>query len=297
MEQPFVIEPGAFNAFADEAALIEQCKAWGLISDKAVKAKAFVYKRGGVSQPCEIVGTVDDFTAVIAFANGQRHLIHPSFLKEMQASTFGQRNSATAGASVADADDVDAPQADVADAAFEDAMADDAADDVARTSGDDGEAAANATQAQLGDDAETRTPAAAAAIAAMNDGQTATTDKPADAQDAASAPGKKEPAKKKSAKLQLPEEKVKLTAIIQEFTSVPNHFTEEDDEVIVYGEVAIVDPPLELGTAWSSYSNTLKKLELEVGDAVSFDAKVVAKKLTKHPVPYKINNPSKIVKG
>ncbi|MNR64158.1 hypothetical protein D3C85_1867030 [compost metagenome] len=51
-----------------------------------------------------------------------------------------------------------------------------------------------------------------------------------------------------------------------------------------------------MGEAWSSHSATLKKQELEIGDVITFEAKIVAKKLTKHPVAYKINNPAKIKK-
>ncbi|MNY77660.1 hypothetical protein D3C86_2176390 [compost metagenome] len=53
---------------------------------------------------------------------------------------------------------------------------------------------------------------------------------------------------------------------------------------------------MEVGTAWSSHSATLKKLELAIGDTVTFECKIVAKKLSKHPVPYKINNPGKMQK-
>jgi hypothetical protein len=102
--------------------------------------------------------------------------------------------------------------------------------------------------------------------------------------------------KEKAQKIKLPEEKVKMTATVQEFTTVPNNFSDNDDEVVIYEAVSITEPAIELGTAWSSHSNTLKKLELEVGDTITFEAKIVAKKLTKHPVPYKINNPGKIQK-
>jgi len=88
-----------------------------------------------------------------------------------------------------------------------------------------------------------------------------------------------------------------MTAIVKEFATVPNHFTEEDDEVIIYEAVAILEPAIEVGDAWSSHSATLKKLELAVGDKLAFDGKIAAKKLLKHPVPYKINNPSKIQKN
>lgn len=100
----------------------------------------------------------------------------------------------------------------------------------------------------------------------------------------------------KAPKLELPEQKVKMTAIVQEFTTVPNHFSDTDDEVVIYEAVSITDPETEIGLAWSSHSATLKKFELEVGDKITFEGKIVAKKLTKHPIPYKINNPGKIQK-
>ncbi|NBD25301.1 hypothetical protein [Paenibacillus glycinis] len=261
MEHNFTIEPGAFDAFADEAALIEQCKVWGLLSDKAVKSKAFVYKRGSGSMPCAIIGLVDFMTAVIEFENKQRHLIHPSLLKEMQASTYGQRTSS--------------------------------ATDQRSAEPDESGPISEGTAASADGDASSEAGAPAAAVAAAP-AETAPADKPRAAAQPASPADK--PAKKKSSKPQLPEEKVKLTAVVKEFTTVPNHFAEEDDEVIIYGNVAMAEPELELGDAWSSYSNTLKKFELEVGDTLTFEAKIVAKKLTKHPVPYKINNPSKIAK-
>ncbi|MBJ8193109.1 hypothetical protein JDS79_40945, partial [Bacillus cereus] len=65
--------------------------------------------------------------------------------------------------------------------------------------------------------------------------------------------------KGKAPKLELPEEKVKMTATVQEFTTVPNNFSDTEDEVIIYEAVAITDPPLEVGVAWSSHSATLKK--------------------------------------
>lgn len=102
--------------------------------------------------------------------------------------------------------------------------------------------------------------------------------------------------KEKKQKLQLPEEKVKLSAIVKEFTTVPNHFSDNDDEVVIYEAVTIIEPETEIGEAWSSHSATLKKNELAIGDKITFEAKIVAKKLTKYPVPYKINNPAKIQK-
>ncbi|MNN95827.1 hypothetical protein D3C81_2147040 [compost metagenome] len=87
-----------------------------------------------------------------------------------------------------------------------------------------------------------------------------------------------------------------MTAIVKELTTVPNRFSDNDDEVIIYEGVTVEGHDLAIEEVWSSHSATLKKLELGVGDKVSFEAKVVAKKLTKHPVQYKINNPSKMKK-
>lgn len=248
MAHAFAIEPAAYQAFENEDELLERCKEWGLLSDKAVKSKEYVYKGHNQQLGCRIVGFVDPFTAVIAFDNEQKHCIHPAYLKEMQASGFNQKLLSSA----------DDPEA-------------------------GGEAATP----------EPRQPSEPAKAAVSPAAQDAAGESPATA-DPSAKPAK--PAKSKSKKLELPEEKVKMKAVVKEFATVPNHFTETDDEVIVYEPVSILEPELELGSAWSSHSATLKKLELAVGDAISFEAKVVAKKLTKHPVPYKINNPSKIVK-
>ena len=243
MEHTFVISPGEFTALSTEESQIEKCQEWGLLSDKAVKLKTFVYKGGGRQLNCSVIGYIDAMTAVVEFENGERHCIHPSYLKEMQAASFSQRIGA--------------------------------ADPIART--DAQSAAANNEEP---------------------------VEKPADepvaevaAEDSEAAKPRKAAAKKeKKVKLKLPEEKVKLAATVKEFTAIPNHFTEEDDEVIVYENVRMLEPELEIGDAWSSHSNTLKKLELAEGDELTFEAKIIAKKLTRHPVPYKINNPSKIQK-
>ncbi|MCD1260433.1 hypothetical protein B5M42_016660 [Paenibacillus athensensis] len=257
MVPAFILSPEAFNAFEDESEQIEKCKAWGLLSEKAAKTKAFYYKNSGMSLTCTIAGYIDDMTAVIRFENGALHCIHPSYLKEMQASTFGAKNAAAsedAGAGPAGAE-ADKPEASVL------AQAADSGTPVADDDGADETPPAQAPKAK-----------------------------------ATKAAAPKEKAKKAS-KLELPEGKVKMKATVKEFASVPNHFTEEDDEVIIYEAVSLEeDPPVEIGTAWSSHSATLKKLELEVGDTLAFEGKIVAKKLTKHPVPYKINNPAKLQK-
>ncbi|CAN7469350.1 hypothetical protein [Paenibacillus sp. LjRoot56] len=247
MDYAFAIEPSAFTRFDDESELIEQCKEWGLVSEKAVKAKAFFYKGNSLNVACNIVGLVDPMTAVIELDTKQLHCIHPSYLKEMQAANYSQRGAALAeDAAVADELETAEPE----------------------------EKPAKASKS-------------AKAEAISEDGQAAPAEK---------APAKEKTKKEKAPKLELPEEKVKMKATVTEFTTVPNNFSDTDDEVIIYEAVSILDPALDIGTAWSSHSATLKKLELAVGDTVTFECKIVAKKLSKHPVPYKINNPGKMQK-
>lgn len=108
--------------------------------------------------------------------------------------------------------------------------------------------------------------------------------------------------KEKKAAFSLPEGKVVVEAILQAFVMVPNHFTEEDDEVVIFEQVLIQihsetgTETIPLESAWSSHSNTLKKFELQVGDHLKFEAKIAQKKLTKHPVKYKLNNAAKVTK-
>jgi len=101
--------------------------------------------------------------------------------------------------------------------------------------------------------------------------------------------------KEKKEKLELPADKVKFTAKVKEFATKPNPFSDRDDEVLLFEEVAIVgDSPLVIGDAWCGYSNTLKGFGLEVGNVIAFEGKVVDKKFNKE-ILYKVNNPSKIV--
>ncbi|PLT35461.1 hypothetical protein [Bacillus sp. V5-8f] len=96
--------------------------------------------------------------------------------------------------------------------------------------------------------------------------------------------------------LVLPSEKVSIEAVLKEFSTKYNHFNESEDEILILEQVKIVsEDSLDVGDAWCGYSKTLKKLELEVGDFITFDAKIVDKKLNKD-IQYKINNPSKITK-
>ena len=245
MDYAFAIQPSAFTRFDEESELLDQCKEWGLISEKATKAKAFFYKGNSMNVPCNIVGLVDPMTAVIELDTKQLHCIHPSYLKEMQAANYSPRGAAFAeeGAAV----DETALEADAA--------------------------------------VQEEKPAKAAKVV-----------KTAGDGDAAPAPAKSKAKKEKAPKLELPEEKVKMKATVTEFTTVPNNFSDTDDEVIIYEAVSILEPAIEIGSAWSSHSATLKKLELAIGDTVTFECKIVAKKLSKHPVAYKINNPGKMQK-
>ncbi|RFU64505.1 hypothetical protein D0469_18265 [Peribacillus saganii] len=96
--------------------------------------------------------------------------------------------------------------------------------------------------------------------------------------------------------LDLPAEKVSFEAVVKEFSTKYNHFNETEEEILIFEKVKILEEnPLDVGEAWSGYSKTLKKLELAVGDALTFDAKIVDRKLNKD-IRYKINNPSKLKK-
>lgn len=249
MVHAFTIQPPTYNTFEDESEQLEQCKEWGLLSEKAAKTKAFFYKGNGMNLPCGIVGFVDKMTAVIEFDNKQLHCIHPSYLKEMQAANYSQRGTGTADSTEAEVLELETLQVD-APANVEANV----------------EAIVDASAEEL------------------------------EVKKVPKEPKKEKAKKEKAPKLQLPEEKVKMIATVKEFTTVPNNFSDTEDEVIIYEAVSMIEPEMEIGEAWSSHSATLKKLELEIGDKLSFECKIVAKKLSKHPVPYKINNPAKLQK-
>lgn len=258
MVHSFMIEPDNYTAFADEAELMDKCKEWGLLSDKASKMKAFYYKGHGLNEACSIIGYVDHITAVIQLDNNQKHCIHPSYLKEMQAANYGVKaGDATETAREADESTVKAAADAPAKAVSKAAPVKEAVIDAAKIPADE----------------------------AKDKTQTA-------AEETAKASVKKT----KKTKLELPEGKVKMVATIKEFTTIPNHFSDNDDEVVIYEHVAVLEPEMEIGDAWSSHSATMKKVELEIGDTITFEAKIVAKKLTKHPVRNKLNNVIKIAK-
>ncbi|KQX48315.1 hypothetical protein [Paenibacillus sp. Root444D2] len=247
MVHAFTIQPSSYNTFEDESDQLEQCKEWGLLSEKAAKTKAFFYKGNGMNLPCGIVGFVDKMTAVIEFDNKQLHCIHPSYLKEMQAANYSQRGAGTADSTEAEVLELETLQED----------------------------APVSVEVNVEVNADTNVE---------------------EVKKAPKEPKKEKAKKEKAPKLQLPEEKVKMIATVKEFTTVPNNFSDTEDEVVIYEAVSLTEPEMEIGEAWSSHSATLKKLELEIGDKLSFECKIVAKKLSKHPIPYKINNPAKLQK-
>jgi len=270
----YIINPISYQAFESEDEQMDQAKQWGLLSEKAARLKTFYYKSGGVSRPCTLIGYVDQMTAVIAFEDGRKHCIHPSYLKEMQAASYGQKQSASAAALAADPTLGTREESAPAEAA--------------------GSNDTNSVEQQALSDPALPPwdvkPTSATALSLASTADNSSENK--------AAPAKSKEKKPRATKLQLPEGKVTMTAVVKEFTTVPNHFADADDEVVVYESVVIVEPEyLEVGDAWSSLSATLKKLELEEGDLLRFDCKIVAKKLTRHPVPYKINNPAKIQKN
>ena len=275
MSKPLWIIPNDYVAFEDEAEAIDKCKEWGLVTPKATKMKAFYHKGTGANIACEIVGYVDDITTVIKLETGELHLIHPSYLKEMQAASYGNKSTGTGSES---RDNEATRDEGISEEVISHKTVDDGAiSDLLDTSVAPLEGVVDISFPE--DDASS--------IASLEP-----IIKPKETKEAKESKVKKA----KQPKLELPVDKVKMSAKVAEFTTVPNHFSESEDEVIIYEEVKVIEPELLIGEAWSSHSATMKKQELELGDVLTFEAKIVAKKLTKHPVAYKINNPSKIQK-
>jgi hypothetical protein len=304
MSKPLWITPSDYVAFEDEAEAIDKCKEWGLVTPKATKMKAFYHKGTGKNIACEIVGYVDDITTVIKLETGELHLIHPSYLKEMQAASYGNKTTGTGSESRDNeeiSDEVISHKA-IDDEAISDEAAEMDLDAVAKIEEvvEDSQDSMEVIASGPSDTAESSVEPLegvvdisfpeddASSIASLEP-----IIKPKETKEAKESKVKKA----KQPKLELPVDKVKMSAKVAEFTTVPNHFSESEDEVIIYEEVKVIEPELLIGEAWSSHSATMKKQELEVGDVLTFEAKIVAKKLTKHPVAYKINNPSKIQKS
>ncbi|WP_102275503.1 hypothetical protein [Cytobacillus massiliigabonensis] len=86
---------GEFEQFTDESHYAEKVREWGLSTTKEVK-KEFWYKerdhqRLVTIKGYERYGQSDEFnTIIIEFQDGNLSCIHPAYLKEMQASSFGK---------------------------------------------------------------------------------------------------------------------------------------------------------------------------------------------------------------
>ncbi|NMI06774.1 hypothetical protein HF638_22570 [Paenibacillus sp. SZ31] len=290
MTYAFMIEPQDFIALDNEDELIEKCQEWGLLSGKATKLKTFYYKGNGLNMPCTIIGYVDHMAAVIQLDNGQKHCIHPSYLKEMQASSYNARSIGTAGSDRS-------TEPSTSDTVAPDTPADVTLTPDALANPDEIPADLDEIPADLDDSDDTDTDEFSSGLKGDPDGLVEEYVGPQSGAASDAQPKAKTASKAKSLKIDLPEGKVKMSAVVKEFTTVPNHFSDNDDEVIIYEAVTITEPDvIDVGEAWSSHSATVKKQELEVGDVITFEAKIIKKKLTRNPVPYKINNPSKIQK-
>ncbi|MGW7163362.1 hypothetical protein [Paenibacillus taichungensis] len=290
MAYAFMIEPQYYTALENEDELIEKCQEWGLLSEKATKVKTFYYKGNGLNMPCTIIGFVDHMAAVIQLDNDQKHCIHPSYLKEMQASSYNVKSSVGAGTAK------DKSNEPVVTTNIEEIPSSDAAQDPVAAYSDKIPSGMSDFDSEL--DVDTDDDDTSSELKGDPDGLVEEYVGPANgATSSAAKPKAKTAGKAKSIKIDLPEGKVKMSAVVKEFTTVPNHFSDNDDEVIIYEAVTITEPEvIDVGEAWSSHSATIKKQELEVGDVLTFEAKIIKKKLTRNPVPYKINNPSKIQK-
>ncbi len=86
---------GEFETFQDENHYAEKVREWGISTTKEVK-KQFWYKDKThqhlvTIKGYEVYGENSDFnTIIIEFEDGNLSCIHPAYLKEMQASSFGK---------------------------------------------------------------------------------------------------------------------------------------------------------------------------------------------------------------
>jgi hypothetical protein len=86
---------GEFHKFLDPSHYAEKVREWGLSGTKEVK-KEFWYKDKTHQRLVTIVGfesygiTAGHDTLIIEFKDGNLSCIHPAYLKEMQASSFGK---------------------------------------------------------------------------------------------------------------------------------------------------------------------------------------------------------------
>jgi hypothetical protein len=93
----YVSPKGDFIGFRDDDHYKEKLKEWGLSSAKEAKREFLFkernYQRVVTIKGFETYGKSDEFnTLVIEFQDGNLCCIHPAFLKEMQASSFGKES-------------------------------------------------------------------------------------------------------------------------------------------------------------------------------------------------------------
>jgi hypothetical protein len=253
---------GEYERFQNEANYTEKVKEWGLSASK----KEFWFKERTHQRLVKIVGyevfgdTSEYNTLVVEFQDGNLTCIHPAYLKEMQSSSFGKEIKSPAEGN---------PVKDVA--------------------------------VEMVD--------STVATVNVEHGPEDTIEKQDNPTPKDTKPKTTKTKKEKPAKLVLPEDKVHFSGSVKQLALSWNHFNEENDEVIVLENVKIEqEEPVEIGLAWCAHSKTLKKFELSPGDHLEFDGKIVKKSLPKGKdvedeallldvsVPYKINNPSKLVK-
>lgn len=272
---------GDFETFRDDDHYKEKLKEWGLSAAK----KELWYKDKRLQRTVAIAGfetygKLGEFNSVvIEFQDGQLSCIHPAYLKEMQSAGFGKETSVLVEEKDNESTAVEAVSNEAEEALGGGAAAGEVLEASEVTEAVEAPVAKEAPQAS---EVAVDTPEPKKTKAAK-------------------------PKKESTPKLELPADKVHFTATVKQFAMTYNHFTEENDEVVILEHVKVMEPELELGYAWCSHSKTLKKFELAAGEQLEFDGKVAAKKLAKGKdveeayifevtVPYKINNPSKITK-
>lgn len=91
----YVPPKGDFEGFRDDVHYREKLKEWGLSSAKEAKREFLFkernYQRVVTIKGYETYGKSEEFnTLVIEFQDGNLSCIHPAFLKEMQASSYGK---------------------------------------------------------------------------------------------------------------------------------------------------------------------------------------------------------------
>lgn len=86
---------GDYETFSDDVHYSEKVREWGLSSTKEVK-KQFLYKEKNLQYTVTVIGYEvygkenNQNTIIIQFQDGSLTCIHPAYLKEMQAPSFGK---------------------------------------------------------------------------------------------------------------------------------------------------------------------------------------------------------------